>query len=71
MLILSRGVGESVRIGEEIIITVLGVRGREVLVGIDAPKALPVHREEIAERIARGGPTSARDLRGTSVLRWR
>ncbi len=51
MLILTRRVGESVMIGDEVTITVLGVKGNQVRVGINAPKNVAVHREEIYERI--------------------
>lgn len=51
MLILTRRVGETVMIGNDVTITVLGVKGNQVRVGINAPKNLPVHREEIYERI--------------------
>jgi carbon storage regulator len=53
MLILTRRVGESVMIGDEVVITVLGVKGNQVRVGISAPKTVAVHREEIYERIKR------------------
>ena len=51
MLILTRRVGESVMIGDDVIITVLGVKGSQARVGIAAPKNVPVHREEVFERI--------------------
>ncbi|MGH8209253.1 MAG: carbon storage regulator CsrA [Steroidobacteraceae bacterium] len=53
MLILTRRVGETVMIGDEVTITVLGVKGNQVRVGINAPKNVAVHREEIYERIKR------------------
>jgi len=53
MLILTRRVGETVIIGDDVTITVLGVKGNQVRVGINAPKHVAVHREEIYERIKR------------------
>lgn len=53
MLILTRRVGETVMVGEDVTITVLGVKGNQVRVGINAPKTTAVHREEIYERIKR------------------
>ena len=52
-MILTRRVGETVMIGDEVTITVLGVKGNQVRVGIKAPKSVAVHREEIYERIKR------------------
>ena len=51
MLILTRRIGESVYIGDEVRLTVLGVRGTQVRIGINAPKDVPVHREEIYHKI--------------------
>jgi carbon storage regulator len=53
MLILTRRVGETVMIGNEVTVTVLGVKGNQVRIGINAPKSVAVHREEIYERIKR------------------
>jgi len=53
MLILTRRVGETVMIGDEVTVTVLGVKGGQVRLGINAPKSVAVHREEIYERIKR------------------
>jgi carbon storage regulator len=51
MLILTRRIGETVKIGDDVSITVLGVKGNQVRVGVNAPKDVPVHREEVFERI--------------------
>ena len=53
MLILTRRVGETVMIGNDVTVTVLGVKGNQVRIGIQAPKNVAVHREEIFERIKR------------------
>ena len=52
MLILTRRVGESLMIGDDVTITVLGVKGNQVRIGVKAPKKVAVHREEILDRIA-------------------
>lgn len=51
MLILTRRVGETIVIGDNVVITVLGIKGNQARIGINAPKDLPVHREEIYQRI--------------------
>jgi carbon storage regulator len=56
MLILTRRVGESLKIGSDITITVMGVKGTQVRIGIDAPKDVTVLREEVADRNGQGQP---------------
>lgn len=51
MLILTRRVGETLMVGDDVSITVLGVKGNQVRIGVNAPKEIAVHREEIYERI--------------------
>ncbi len=51
MLILTRRIGETLNIGEEVTVTVLGVKGNQVRIGVNAPKNIAVHREEIFNKI--------------------
>jgi carbon storage regulator len=51
MLILTRRVGETVMIGKDVTVTVVGVNGQQVRLGINAPKEVPVHREEVYDRM--------------------
>jgi carbon storage regulator len=53
MLILTRKVGETVMVGDDVTVTIIGVKGNQVRIGISAPKNVAVHREEIYERIQR------------------
>ncbi|MCR4330766.1 MAG: carbon storage regulator CsrA [Patescibacteria group bacterium] len=64
MLILTRRTGETLNIGDDVEVTVLGVKGNQVRIGVNAPKQIPVHRAEIYARIKReragqGGPALA------------
>ena len=65
MLILTRRVGETLMIGEDVTVTVLGVKGNQVRIGVNAPREVAVHREEIFDRIKReeagGGPNRGDD----------
>ncbi len=51
MLILTRRIGESVKINEDITVTVLGIKGNQIRIGVDAPRHVSVHREEIYQRM--------------------
>jgi len=53
MLILTRRIGETLMVGDDVAITVLGVKGNQIRLGVDAPKDVSVHREEIYQRIQR------------------
>jgi carbon storage regulator len=69
MLILTRRVGESIMIGDNVTVTVLGVKGNQVRIGVDAPKDVAVHREEIYEKIRAengddGDPAAASEQEG-------
>jgi len=62
MLILTRRIGETLMVGDDVTVTVLGVKGNQVRLGVNAPKEIPVHREEIHDRIAREEARSNRCL---------
>ncbi len=64
MLILTRRINETLNIGDDVQVTVLGIKGNQVRIGINAPRDVPVHREEIYQRIKReerGGDASGSD----------
>ncbi|NOX50703.1 MAG: carbon storage regulator CsrA [Gammaproteobacteria bacterium] len=57
MLILTRKIGETITIGDDVTVTVLGVKGNQVRLGVGAPRTVAVHREEIYQRIQKEQPT--------------
>ncbi len=76
MLILTRKLGERIAIGDEVTITLLEIKGSQVKLGIEAPKSISIHRQEVYERIReenlRSSEVSASDLsNATSLLRHR
>ena len=62
MLILTRRVGESLRIGDEVSVTVLGIKGSQVRIGVNAPKSISVHREEVYDRINEEKSKNSEDI---------
>jgi carbon storage regulator len=64
MLILTRRVGETLVIGDEVTVTVLGIKGNQVRIGVNAPKDVSVHREEIYDRIQREKSGAMPDIEG-------
>lgn len=56
MLILTRRIQESVKVGDEVTVTILAVKGNQVRIGVTAPKSVAVHRSEVYERIQAGAP---------------
>ncbi len=61
MLILTRRIGETLMIGDEITVTVLGVKGNQVRIGVNAPRDVSVHREEIYDKIQKSDEAEPRD----------
>jgi len=64
MLILTRRIGETLMVGDEVTVTVLGINGNQVRIGINAPKTVPVHREEIYQKILREKDVELSDASG-------
>jgi carbon storage regulator len=71
MLILTRRVGEAVMIGDDVAVTVLGVKGNQVRLGVAAPRDVDVHREEIYKRICEESETDSGDAATAKAARSR
>ena len=67
MLVLSRRLNETLVIGNDVKITVLGINGNQVRLGIDAPRDISVHREEVYQRILKEGEEQNKDVNGNTV----
>jgi len=66
MLILTRRINETLNIGDDVQVTVLGIKGNQVRIGINAPRDVPVHREEIYQRIKREERGSSEEQSGNA-----
>jgi len=71
MLILTRRVGETLMVGDDVTVTVLSVKGNQVRIGVNAPKTVAVHREEIYRRIEEEKMSASHDKETTNIVNAR
>lgn len=71
MLVLTRRIGETIVVGDNVQVTILGLNGNQIRVGVNAPKDIPIHRQEIYERIQKekGGTSKVKHIDKNAVFK--